>query len=190
MAAAGSSFHGLKIWISSVNGRNHNHRPCRWFAQAPLGPFTSRAYRLTTEFLLHGVPCCYSNSGRVLLYFISNISLLCSPSFLLISRFARIFFLCIPKTFWNHRRCRWFSFTKRDGLRVTRSRSIYFKTSTRLTSASAWEKAIRSWSREKQGNKMQSAAPFARSNGTAGKKASKKLKIRPLRKHCRAVTQV
>ena len=25
---------------------NHNHRPCRWFAQAPLGPFTSRAYRL------------------------------------------------------------------------------------------------------------------------------------------------
>ena len=25
---------------------NHNHRPCRWFAQAPLGPITSRAYRL------------------------------------------------------------------------------------------------------------------------------------------------
>ena len=20
---------------------NHNHRPCRWFAQAPLGPITS-----------------------------------------------------------------------------------------------------------------------------------------------------
>ena len=25
---------------------NHNHRPCRWYAQAPLGPFTSQAYRL------------------------------------------------------------------------------------------------------------------------------------------------
>ena len=25
--------------------RNHNHRPCRWFAQAPLGPITSRTYR-------------------------------------------------------------------------------------------------------------------------------------------------
>jgi len=25
---------------------NHNHRRCRWYAQAPLGPFTSRAYRL------------------------------------------------------------------------------------------------------------------------------------------------
>ena len=25
---------------------NHNHRPCRWYALAPLGPFTSRAYRL------------------------------------------------------------------------------------------------------------------------------------------------
>ena len=25
--------------------KNHNHRPCRWFAQAPLGPITSRTYR-------------------------------------------------------------------------------------------------------------------------------------------------
>jgi len=25
---------------------NHNHRPCRWYAQAPLGPFICRAYRL------------------------------------------------------------------------------------------------------------------------------------------------
>ena len=23
------------------SGNNHNHRPCRWFAQAPLGPITS-----------------------------------------------------------------------------------------------------------------------------------------------------
>ena len=74
---------------------NYNHRPCRWFAQAPLGPITGRAYRLTTEFLLHGAPCSYSNSCRVLLYFISDISLLRSPSFLLIHHFARIFFLGI-----------------------------------------------------------------------------------------------
>ena len=25
---------------------NHNHRPCRWFAQAPLGHVPGRAYRL------------------------------------------------------------------------------------------------------------------------------------------------
>lgn len=25
---------------------SHDHRPCRWLAQAPLEPFTSRAYRL------------------------------------------------------------------------------------------------------------------------------------------------
>ena len=25
---------------------NHNHRPCRWYALAPLGPYTSQAYRL------------------------------------------------------------------------------------------------------------------------------------------------
>ena len=25
---------------------NHNHRPCRWFAQAPLGHAPGRAYRL------------------------------------------------------------------------------------------------------------------------------------------------
>ena len=31
---------------SVQNTANHNHRPCRWYAQAPLGPFTSRAYRL------------------------------------------------------------------------------------------------------------------------------------------------
>ena len=43
----------VKIWISSqwpkINRQkscNHNHRPCRWFAQAPLGPITSRAYSL------------------------------------------------------------------------------------------------------------------------------------------------
>ena len=35
---------------------NHNHRPCRWYAQAPLGPFTSRAYRLI-EFSFACVFC-------------------------------------------------------------------------------------------------------------------------------------
>ena len=33
--------------------------------------------------------------------------------FLLFPRFARIFFLGIAKAFWNHRHCRWFSFTTR-----------------------------------------------------------------------------
>ena len=35
---------------------NHNHRPCRWYAQAPLGPVTSRAYRLI-EFSFACVFC-------------------------------------------------------------------------------------------------------------------------------------
>ena len=35
---------------------NHNHRPCRWYAQAPLGPFTGRAYRLI-EFSFARVFC-------------------------------------------------------------------------------------------------------------------------------------
>ena len=30
----------------SCHFRNHNHRPCRWFAQAPLGHVPGRAYRL------------------------------------------------------------------------------------------------------------------------------------------------
>ena len=60
---------------------NHNHRPCRWFAQAPLGPITSRAYRLITELPLHGAPCRYLNSGGVLLIFISKTSPPFYPSF-------------------------------------------------------------------------------------------------------------
>ena len=31
---------------SRTGEENHNHRPCRWYAQAPLGPFSSPAYRL------------------------------------------------------------------------------------------------------------------------------------------------
>lgn len=30
-------------------GKNHNHRPCRWFAQAPLGHVPGRAYRLIEQ---------------------------------------------------------------------------------------------------------------------------------------------
>ena len=78
----------VKIWISSqwpkINRQkscNHTHRPCRWFAQAPLGPITSRAYRLITELPLHGAPCRYLNSGGVLLIFISKTSPPFYPSF-------------------------------------------------------------------------------------------------------------
>ena len=31
---------------------NHNHRPCRWFAQDPLGPFACQTYRLIEIFSL------------------------------------------------------------------------------------------------------------------------------------------
>ena len=30
----------------AMRKENHNHRPCRWFAQAPLGHVPGRAYRL------------------------------------------------------------------------------------------------------------------------------------------------
>ena len=39
-----------------VSLRNHYHRPCRWYAQAPLGSFTNRAYRLI-EFSFACVFC-------------------------------------------------------------------------------------------------------------------------------------
>ena len=32
---------------------NHNHRPCRWFAQAPLGHVPGRAYRLVESSANH-----------------------------------------------------------------------------------------------------------------------------------------
>lgn len=32
--------------ICALSTTNHNHRPCRWFAQAPLGHVPGRAYRL------------------------------------------------------------------------------------------------------------------------------------------------
>lgn len=38
---------------------------------------------------------------------------------IVVPRFARIFFLCIAKAFWNHRQCRWFSFYKKSKERKT-----------------------------------------------------------------------
>ena len=37
---------GMNLRKHQKSLKNHNHRPCRWFALAPLGPITSRAYRL------------------------------------------------------------------------------------------------------------------------------------------------
>ena len=74
-------FHYFYKYFSAILKINHNHRPCRWYAQAPVGPITSRAYRLITEFPLHGAPCRYLNSGGVLLIFISKTSPPFYPSF-------------------------------------------------------------------------------------------------------------
>lgn len=35
-----------KFRYLAVESLNHNHRPCRWFAQAPLGHVLGGAYRL------------------------------------------------------------------------------------------------------------------------------------------------
>ena len=67
----------------------------------PLGPITSRAYRLITEFPLHGAPCRYSNSCRVLLSSSLKFLPLSFHRFLLVPRFARIFFLGIAKRSTN-----------------------------------------------------------------------------------------
>ena len=94
---------------------NHNHRPCRWFAQAPLGPITSRAYRLI-EFSFYCMmrPTAIEIAAWRILLFTSldYLPFLIAPYQLLsrlVPRFARIFFLGIAKAFWNHRHCRWFS---------------------------------------------------------------------------------
>ena len=50
---------GAKSGGSNQNAglpQNYNHRPCRWYALAPLGPFISRAYRLI-EFSFAFVWC-------------------------------------------------------------------------------------------------------------------------------------
>ena len=99
---------------------NHNHRPCRWFAQAPLGPITSRAYRLI-EFSFYCMmrPTAIEIAAWRILRFTSldYLPFLIAPYQLLsrlVPRFARIFFLGIAKAFWNHRHCRWFSLYKKE----------------------------------------------------------------------------
>ena len=98
---------------------NHNHRPCRWFAQAPLGPITSRAYRLIeSSFYCMMRPTAIEIAAWRILLFTSldYLPFLIAPYQLLsrlVPRFARIFFLGIAKAFWNHRHCRWFSLYKK-----------------------------------------------------------------------------
>jgi len=51
---------------------NHNHRPCRWFAQAPLGPITSRAYRLIeSSFYCMMRPTAIEIAAWLILLFVS-----------------------------------------------------------------------------------------------------------------------
>ena len=100
---------------------NHNHRPCRWFAQAPLGPITSRAYRLIeSSFYCMMRPTAIEIAAWRILLFTSldYLPFLIAPYQLLsrlVPRFARIFFLGIAKAFWNHRHCRWFSLYNKKG---------------------------------------------------------------------------
>ena len=118
------SFHPISTVLSPLvaeffekifSGCNHNHRPCRWFAQAPLGPITSRAYRLIeSSFYCMMRPTAIEIAAWRILLFTSldYLPFLIAPYQLLsrlVPRFARIFFLGIAKAFWNHRHCRWFS---------------------------------------------------------------------------------
>ena len=69
----------VKIWISSqwpkINRQkscNHNHRPCRWFAQAPLGPITSRTYRfIESSFYCMMRPTAIEMAAWRILLFVS-----------------------------------------------------------------------------------------------------------------------
>ena len=79
---------------------NHNHRPCRWYAQTPLGSFTSRAYRLI-QFSFACV-CCPTTADAVR-------CVLWPP--LHKGRLSAAAGLGIAKAFWNHRHCRWFFYT-------------------------------------------------------------------------------
>ena len=51
---------------------NHNHRPCRWFAQAPLGPITSRTYRfIESSFYCMMRPTAIEMAAWRILLFVS-----------------------------------------------------------------------------------------------------------------------
>ena len=109
--------------------RNHNHRPCRWFAQAPLGPFTSRAYRLielsfacvlcpTTADAVIYAPKAPSDEGAdfceakdwgrefALLVSLPPSSPNGESTSLIRGKLAAAAGLGIAKAFWNHRHCR------------------------------------------------------------------------------------
>ena len=123
----------LKIRLNIVFRINHNHRPCRWFAQAPLGPITSRAYRLI-EFSFYCMmrPTAIEIAAWRILLFTSldYLPFLIAPYQLLsrlVPRFARIFFLGIAKAFWNHRHCRWFSLYKKNLETIAVPRFLYGK---------------------------------------------------------------
>jgi len=116
------------------NCKNHNHRPCRWFAQAPLWPITCRAYRLiefsfpcmscptTTNVvcsfswppLTRGLAFAKQKTGGEI-FFSSCFSpsvFACGESTSLIrGRQAAVAGLGIAKAFWNHRHSRWYSYT-------------------------------------------------------------------------------
>mgnify|MGYP000777982738 FL=1 len=52
--------------------KNHNHRPCRWFAQAPLGPITSRTYRfIESSFYCMMRPTAIEMAAWRILLFVS-----------------------------------------------------------------------------------------------------------------------
>ena len=62
----------LSYCLSSDPVKNHNHRPCRWFAQAPLGPITSRAYRLIeSSFYCMMRPTAIEIAAWLILLFVS-----------------------------------------------------------------------------------------------------------------------
>ena len=90
---------------------SQDRRPCRRLAQAPLEPFSSRAYRLIEllSFASLALPAiqiaCSTIHVKITNIFSVAIILdssLCSDK--------RAF--CIAKAFWNHRHCRWFSLHK------------------------------------------------------------------------------
>ena len=116
---------------------NHNHRPCRWYAQAPLGPFTSRAYRLI-ELSFACVSCPATADAVICTPLLApsdegagfcgakdwgrEYSSSCfSPSVfaygestsLIRGRLSAAAELGIAKAFWNHRHYRWVSLTNK-----------------------------------------------------------------------------
>ena len=58
--------------LRMFSAKNHNHRPCRWFAQAPLGPITSRTYRfIESSFYCMMRPTAIEMAAWRILLFVS-----------------------------------------------------------------------------------------------------------------------